>query len=405
MTRLGFVILAACSAAPAMKSPPPRPRVVKLAELGDVRAFRNYVAVIGVGPHGAHFTAWYHHIEPGYTRVVAYSDGAGHLVISEEAGGWGGIAMPPRSLPAIPHDTAKLARTVEDELQRRHPGARDWQLRFDGFSRTVAITELIAHDFASGTRRAGWNAHLDVAMDRELAKVEHVISSQSGFGLIEVPADAQWVELPFAGDGRELLVSTGVPPSLVTSIGEAAQRYAANAASPPVASLVPPGGRMLPDGYVAQVAAKISIYGRAARGNGFDRELRVPLDLSAAVFGDRAAGEAVASIDDRRYTVRVVLTPAAPRKPVAGHTSDRYAGTLAVHVDDNQGHAWDHAYPASGKLELEGDQVVAPAGLEIPGASAPSTEHDALHGQLPGFGKSTIVDVYVAVDVFAEPRR
>jgi hypothetical protein len=238
--------------------------------------------------------------------------------------------------------------------------------------------------------------------------VEHVISSRSGFGLIEVPADAQWVELPFAGDGGELLLANDVPPALVTSIGDAAHRFAANATSPSLASLAPPGEHMLPDGYVAQVAAKISIYGRTARGNGFDRELRVPLDLRDAVFGPYARGELSATVDDHRYTVRVTLTPATPREPPPGRLSESYTGTLAVHVDDGQGHAWEHAYPATGKLELDGKQVVAPVGFVLPGAGyawPPSKEHDALHGQLAGFGTMTTVDIYVDVSVYAEPKR
>jgi len=404
MMRLGFVILAACAAAPVMKSPPPRPREVKLAELGDVRAFHNYVAVIAVEPAGKHFTAWYHDIEPVVERVNVSRDRDGKLVLATEGGYWGGLGVAPKQVAAMPPEMASLARDVQAELERRHPDASSWKLQYDGDFRSVQVEELIAHDFTPGTRRMGWKAQVTFAMDGSLSKIVRTVEHMSGFGVIEVPANAQWVELPQQGNGRAMLV-TAPTPELAAKIGEAAQRFAAKQASPAVASLVPPGGPMLPDGYVADVSARISIYGRTNSGNAFDRELHVPLGLAAAVFGDHAAGEAVASVDDRRYTVRVVLTPAAPRKPTPGHTSDRYAGTLAVHVDDNQGHAWDHTYPASGKIELEGDQVVAPAGLEIPGASAPSKENDALHGQLPGFGKITTVDVYIAVGVFADPRR
>jgi hypothetical protein len=78
---------------------------------------------------------------------------------------------------------------------------------------------------------------------------------------------------------------------------------------------------------------------------------------------------------------------------------------LRVRVDDGKAMRGSTHFPAAGQLELDGDQVVAPVGFDLPGASAPSKDADALHGELPGFGKITTVDVYVAVGVYAEPAR
>ncbi|HUJ57273.1 MAG TPA: hypothetical protein VLX92_02225 [Kofleriaceae bacterium] len=407
MPRVALVVLAACAARaplPSMRSPPPRPREVKLANLGDVRAFRNYVAVTGVEHAGEHFTAWSRDIEPSMVRVNVWRDVDGALVLAEEGGYWGGLGVAPNDVAAIPAQVEPLARQVQRELERRNPQARDWKLAYDGNFRSVRVYELIAHDDGAGTGRMGWSAQATLAMDASLSTIIKAVETTSGFGLIEVPADAQWVELARPGNGRTLLV-TEPTPELAARIGAAAQRFEAHAPSPALASLVPPGGAMLPDGYVADVAAGVSIYGRIANGNGFARELRLPLDLGDAVFGGGASAESVNELEHRRYTVRVTLTPASRRDRSPGRARERYDGTLAVHVDDGEGHAWEHAYPASGWIERDGDQVVAPTGLSIPGASAPSQAWDDRHGELPGSGRIRDVDVYVDVGVFAEPRR
>jgi hypothetical protein len=105
-----------------------------------------------------------------------------------------------------------------------------------------------------------------------------------------------------------------------------------------------------------------------------------------------------------RYRMRAVLTPSVPSSPASARRHDAYSGTLAVHVDDGRGHDWEHVYPAHGAIDLEGDTVVAPAGLEVPGASAPSPAYDARHGQMPGVGPYRSVDLYLDVELFDDPR-
>jgi hypothetical protein len=73
-------------------------------------------------------------------------------------------------------------------------------------------------------------------------------------------------------------------------------------------------------------------------------------------------------------------------------------------VEDDHGHAWQHAYPVHGPLDLEGEAVVAPWGIELPGASSPSPEADALEGLLPGFGPYRAVALRVNIDTALHPR-
>jgi hypothetical protein len=123
------------------------------------------------------------------------------------------------------------------------------------------------------------------------------------------------------------------------------------------------------------------------------------------VFGAGATATATVDVIGRHYTLRAALTPAKPLAPSPGRSSAVYAGTLDLALDDGAGHAWHHAYTASGPIELEGDQVVAPTGLVLPGASSPSTAYDQRHAQLPGAGAVSVVDVYVDVGISAEPKR
>jgi hypothetical protein len=231
------------------------------------------------------------------------------------------------------------------------------------------------------------------------------VEEQSGFGVIELPADAQWLVLP-PGDGRNLLLRSGGVLRLSSQIAEAAQRYDAKAKAPTLESFVPADAPLLPPGFVSRVVAKVSLYGRVADGPGSnDLDLVAPLDLHDAVFGAGASADATLDLGQIRYTLHATLTPSSPRSPTSARTTDAYAGTLVVHVEDDRGHAWQHAYPASGRVELEGEAVVAPYGLQIPGASGPSPEYEARHGRLPGFARYTAVDLHLDVELSDDPRR
>jgi hypothetical protein len=150
----GLVLIAAC-ATPMPPAAPPHVRDHALAVLDDVRPYRNYIAVTDVGSSSYHFIAWFQDIEPVMVRI-GVSLGADHKLVFEAEGGYaGGIGVPPRDLDGVPSNMEPLARRVEAEFQRRHPKASEWRISYVGHSRRVRVQELVAHDFRTGTHRAG----------------------------------------------------------------------------------------------------------------------------------------------------------------------------------------------------------------------------------------------------------
>lgn len=407
-----MLITASCGFSPGGMSEcrmfvPRSPQVAPaLADLSAVKAFRNYIAVTRVEPASHHFTLWYSYIEPNMLRVRASRDAAGHLIIEPEGGYWGGLGGAPREIPPVPPEVADLARDVMDELRARCPSSGGWKIAYGGLNRTVTAQELIAHDVdGRGTRRSGWNATVQVSMDEQLTRIVGEVEEQSGFGLVEIPADAQWLTLPSLNEQR-LLLGGARTQELSSLIAEAAQRYVSKTPGPALASLVPADAPLLPPGFVSRVAAKVSLYGRAPQSSGsINLDLIAPLDLRDAVFGKGAVADAAVDLGRIHYKLHAALVPTEPRAATPGRTSARYTGSLQLHIEDDHGHTWDHTYPASGPIELEGDAVVAPTGLEIPGASSPSPEYDARHAQLPSSPPFTAVDLYVDVQLSDDPRR
>jgi hypothetical protein len=177
---------------------------------------------------------------------------------------------------------------------------------------------------------------------------------------------------------------------LAGDIAAAARRFDSHEPGPALASLVPADAPMLPVGFVPHVVAKVHLSMRDSS------DLIAALDLRDAVFGTGASGDATLPAG---YKLHATLTPEAPRAPVPGRTSDRYAGTLLLRLEDDRGHRWERAYRATGGIELEGDTVVAPRGLSIPGASSPSPEAEARHGKLGS------LDFTVDLSLLVDPRR
>ena len=136
------------------------------------------------------------------------------------------------------------------------------------------------------------------------------------------------------------------------------------------------------------------------------KEIRFPLDLRDAVFGQQAVATGETAVGQVRLKARATLAPAAARAPSPGRAEERYRGMLTVHLEDGEGRTWDWSYPASGSIIVEGREVVAPAGLVLPGASAPSPEADALKGRL-AVGGADPGSLQFALDVslFDDPRR
>jgi hypothetical protein len=129
------------------------------------------------------------------------------------------------------------------------------------------------------------------------------------------------------------------------------------------------------------------------------------MDLRDAVFGPRATGERETFWGSRRVKLRATLEPDQVRSPTQKRVTEVYRGTLTIHVEDEQGHTWERAYPAHGEIELQGTDVAAPAGLEIPGSTGPSKEWDARNGELPGDDTESALRFSIDASVNDDPRR
>jgi len=384
----------------------PPPAGAALADLTAARPFRSYVAVTAVEAPGHHFDVWFRHIEPVFIRLRAWRDAGGKVDIEPESGWFGGMAGPSPGQRPLPPAVSALALDLQQELKRVCRSGRDWEVHYAGQYRAVEVQEFRLHDVnGAGSERIGWYVRSTLAMDDRLRVVEHVVEGESVFGIIRVPAGAQWLTL-LPSSGPELLLIGDGAKRLTDQIAAAAQGYASKMPAPELTSLVPPGAPMLPPGYVSRVHARMSISGRrqpSSPVNGI--ELDVPLDVRDAVFGAGATGTASAALGPLRYTLRATLSPAAARAPSPTRQIEQYAGTLTLHLDDGAGNSWERAYAASGELALEGDAAVAPYGLLLPGQSAPSPEYDALRAEIPAASPFSTVNLAVDVQLSNDPRR
>jgi hypothetical protein len=389
---------AACFEFPSVADKVPAPGFL---ELSPVRPYRNYLAVIDVEPAGHHLSLSYSsNGDRVYRPLRVHEDGAGHPAIAVEYDRW--VMVAPDRVRPMPPQVAALTHDVEAALHARCRSARDVELEYKGFGRRVTLQEILIRDAdGTGTQRFGWFATVRVMMDESLTRILGDVDRTSGLGVIELPGGAQWLALPPGNGMRFALVDAG-PRPLSAQIAAAAQRY--DAGAPPQLPTAPlDDAAMLPPGHVSRVVAKVNVIDRRSWRAGV-HDLVASLDLHDAVFGAGASADAELVESDAHYQLHATLTPQTPRAPAPGRTTARYAGTLTLHVESDHGHVWDRTYPASGPIELEGDTVVAPAGLVLPGASTPSPEADALHAKVQGATPDLVVEVSVGRQLYDDPR-
>lgn len=377
------------------------------ANLAAVKPYRNYLAVSQVDPVGDHFAIWR---RDELTQVRAVRDASDHLVFELE-GEAEGIVSSPATLAEMPAGAAGVARELRAALREHCPWVSSWDIEYKGRYRRVTVQEFIALGVAGDARGTvtsvpAWFATYQLKMDESLRRVLGTLDTMSGLslGTTEVTRDAQWLAVP-PGNGMKLILVSDGPQSLVSEVGDAAQRFVRGAQGPALASLVPADAPMLPAGFVPRVVAKVTLVGVTQKPPSVVAEVRIPIELHDAVFSSGASGDAEATLSGERYRVHAALTPEAPRAAIPGRSDAKFTGTLTLRVADEHDHAWEHAYPAHGTLDLEGDSVVAPWGIGLPGASSPSPEADALRGQLPGLGPYRAVDLRVDISLHVDPRR
>ncbi len=357
---------------PFVTNPAPGPARVEppLVDLSAAKPYRNYLGVTRVDPVADHFT--FRSDLHGPTDIRVRRDGAGRLGIDLETSvcprsilcSAGGGAAPSPADPPQPAEVAALAHDVEAELRSRCPSARGWSLKYQGRYRTVTAQELIASDVNDrGSRVVGWYGAADVELDESLTHFVRELCVYSGFFFtteVHADADAQWLVLP---PGETVFLGGAGTQRLAPRIAEAARRRDSKVPAPEFASLVPEGSPRLPPGLASRVTAKVALFDRGVRAGS---DLLAHLDLHDAVFGTGAVADAAATLGQGHYKLHAALTSFVPLSPMAEWMVDAFAGTLALHLEDDHGHAWDRSYTVHGKIELEGSTVVAPNGLEIP---------------------------------------
>jgi hypothetical protein len=372
-----------------------------LIDLTPFKRFRNYLGVTRVGPVGHHFTVWYRSFERNLVRVRVERDAAGRPVIEPEGANEDVGADPPATAPAMPPDVAALAVDTEAELRSRCPSATGWKIQYGGWNRTVTAQESIPYDERTGTSRAGWYAKVKLAVDESLTQVLDVVELWSAFGQFEYPVSTQWIEVPASEVGRLSLGGRNTS-ALAMPITEAVRRQVAGQPGPTLDSVNPADDSLLPPGFVPRVSVVVSL---SPHRRTTDNELIAVLDLREAVFGAGAAAEAAVTLDHVGYRLHATLTLPAQRASAPGRTRDKHTAMLVLRLENDRGATWEHAYRATGDLELDGDMVIAPYGLELRGADTPAPAYEELHGQLADGTSSGGVHFSVDPSLFDDPRR
>jgi hypothetical protein len=279
-------------------------------------------------------------------------------------------------------------------------------LAYEGEYRAVSVYEFIPHQLQrpDGKPRLGWHVSAKLLMDEALSRVIALREEYSGFGVLQLPVDAQLLT-PFPSPGYQLSFVNQGTLGFSAAIAEAARRYLARARGPSLAALSEGDDALVPAGYVSRVQVKLNLYGNTQDGRRTDHSaLLGDLDLREAVFGTGARATASVNVESRRYTLEATLVPHAPRSPQPGIATDTYHGTLSLKLSDDQGHTFSRTYVASGLLELEGETVVAPYGLTVPGASSGTAEYEARHVKLLAAAPLATVDMDVEVQLSFDAR-
>jgi hypothetical protein len=404
--------------------PPTAPR--NAVDLSALKLYRNTFLVDRVGPYAHHFTIWYRHIEPNYARVRAWIDpatGRTQIAVDDEA--FGGIAPPrPTDIPMTP-EVADLADALDREVRDRCPAGRKWVIRYEGQYREVDLVEMMSLK-PDGAPPVGFRGFVRFPADESLMRpLAGPKGGMSGFGDIAATEPMQWVDFvpPPESMGttfylNRLWLSKGPPspPSaeatLMDRALEAARRLLAHQPSPPLADiLAAQGPTLLPQGIDQPLAFTLTFYARprSVPGDVHQQQLDLTIGLKTAevVHGGVSRGEASGTIAGIPVKATAALTAFEPLGADAPSGSRDFVATLQLHVEDDQGHAFDRIYPAKALVIVDGN-AVATGGfglLPVAGAAAKPNATDAFHGALPARGPYSVVDFYFFSGISADPRR
>ncbi|HVH43810.1 MAG TPA: hypothetical protein VM925_15765 [Labilithrix sp.] len=423
------VAIAACSGEhPPSSVPTGSPPVQLMAseeaalkDDGQLHVYRNYFALEHVGPEAHHFTAWWVDVEPRHCEVTVQGSD-----VSFDGCGAGGMSIAPRNSAAIPSSVSAEAKLVEAAVHAKTPNA-SIRLAYHGVYRELVLSEmfLVTNARMMG-KPVGWHARIRLRADHSLTRIEGVGAGTSGsrYGMIDTPADAARVDfvLPPSEDGQRLATSTlfasasggDVSPmdrTLVDRVLAVARDIASGKRGSTIGALyASPFDGSVPATYEQRLALGIRIY---ARHQNFAEQKYAGLVLTLHPRRAALEGKTVATSDVEIDGIHVKASatmfrfapstlPIPSRLELEGRDMET---TISLHVEDDRGNVFTRVYTARGRVVGEGPALATPAGLQLPGGSSASKEHDALLWTWQGNGQASSFDFSLSPDLVAEPVR
>lgn len=243
-----------------------------------LKAYRTYVAIQSVKPQAHHFYVWFSDIEPCLAQI------SGNTVAEMEAlteddlhMSWGAFGLPPDSVDPVPDAVKPLADAMVAQIQKLHPDARNFKVRYEGDFRTVSVQEIMPRALVGDpTRRpaATVEATLKVLPDGRVDGTYGM--AMAGHGLLVHPAfEDEYTECPRFVDhvmpaeleGTSLLYGPIFGRSyeaLCAKIVQAADAIGAGTYTNPIERvLTAQGETQLPPHYSTLLKLSIDTYARA----------------------------------------------------------------------------------------------------------------------------------------------
>lgn len=367
----------------------------------QLRAYRNYYAIAGVGAYEHHFAVWFSCVEQSVSYYAIGEDGA----VRRAGGAWGGLAVRGDDVDEVPAEQRANAAKIAAQHDADYDGASAGRIEYLGSYREVQVSERVPGD-GPGDPYARMMRHTTVTLRANAA-----LTSFDGLaGLEGGETRICWKDLAYGDCGPQAwlaftpargagepqlaaLVSTPSPQDAAERARFAdvvlAAARAKVAGDPPVTIetlLAGDDPSMLPAGLAPPVVVGFTIYGRVTAGDQPSGVIRVELSPRALLAG-AASGHGDVMVGGVGFGADVTLTV------VGGVISDEDG---VVEAEVRLDYTLDGKVgTATGRLEaLVDDDAVVVTELAFP---------ELARQELPGAGTVTQFDAYPGVSARREP--
>lgn len=243
-----------------------------------LKGYRTYVAIQDVKPRAHHFYVWFSDIEPCLAQVAGNTVAEMEALTEEDLHmSWGAFGLPPDSVDPVPDAVKPLADAMVAQIQKLHPDARNFKVRYEGDFRTVSVQEIMPRALPGDPRlrpAAKVEATLKVLPDGRVDGTYGM--AMAGHGLLVHPAfEDEYTECPRFVDhvmpaeleGTSLLYGPIFGRSyeaLCAKIVQAADAITAGTYTNPIEGvLTAQGDTQLPPHYSTLLKLSIDMYARA----------------------------------------------------------------------------------------------------------------------------------------------